>query len=269
MDGGERLEERPDLGALRPKPRRYVLFDKPRQLCLKGFLRHVFFQLQIAIRKGKLPLQRVEQIELVRIVHRHERGQEVEVDVAVRGHVLEDAGDGEVVLAVDGDGLAKGIVTPEILLHHGLTDDDGEGDVERRLGVAAKERHVEDVEDAGVGEDPAFFGEAPVFVAHHPRLPRRLEAHGCGHLRVRLQQGCRPDGRRLRRPRRAFAGLNLDGEAVDLIGARVIPVVAPLVLHVEDDERKTRQPNRQPGPVHERIRLVPLKISERNLQVVF
>ncbi len=69
------------------------------------------------------------------------------MEMRVPGHILHDAGYGELVQVVAMDHPADGVLVTEILAGHGFGQDHGMRFGQGVLGIALQERDGEDIED--------------------------------------------------------------------------------------------------------------------------
>ena len=185
-------------------------------------------------------------------------------------HISDDARDGVVAFMVDGDALPEDLmlrlpVVAKQRTRQPVGDDGGAGPWQRPLRRALHERERKDVEKVGAG---VVGGLPEAFVANrddHPLVPRHM---GDGlDLGIRLHRLAEGPGRPVQRMDLALH-IHVAPHAVDLVAVLEEAIVAPLILHPQQDEKTRRQPHRQPRDVDERIPRLLSKIAERNLEIV-
>ncbi len=195
-----------------------------------------------------------------------ERDEHIETDRRIGRGLFQDAGYGQGMRVVDDQGLADGILGPEIFNRHFLRQEDGPGILQSAFPVPPDQGEREGLQEGRIdGPDPVF-NENLVAVADEQAAGSRLADRrfylGDGGLDGRAH-GILGD---IDMEFPLAAGLILlDPEEGGSVGVEFI--VAELVLNPEPDEQGSGQADGQAGDVDEGIAFLPLHLAPGRFKV--
>ncbi|GEM_PF-4701293 len=198
--------------------------------------------------------------------------QHAEIQMRIARHLAQHAGDFEISELLDDQRFAVGIFLAKKFSCGFDREHDGLGIAQGGLGVALRQRKIEQFKKAGLGEKMIAFVKTRLAILHRAASGAETahQPHRVGNFRQLLHHRRTYRSGSLRDMLLALIRRLLDlDDAIEAIRLFMKRVEIQLVENVQQNQNAASEPNRQADDVDERIFLVLAQIAQGDFEMVF
>ena len=263
----EGLERRPQADARLPVPVARVTLQKGRQFRFEITWRNILAEPDVGVQVSVIfPVVQVP-AGLYRS-HRAIGYEHVRPHVGIGRNVLHDARHREVPAIVEIDRIADGLFVAEVLEGQILRDHHRIRLGERDALIPRGQRNAEHLEQVGSRPDDFAFIVDGVSEIDQPRGFGTSQPDDKLDLGEVALQGGSPARGRPGRLNGLAPTFDIVDDAVHAVGMGMIPVVAELILDVQEDQDAGGHADCEPGDIDERVGGMPAEIAQGHAEVI-